>query len=312
MQRDVILLIDEPAHSDSGVIGMSHQVRVDSVCGICYLPGGSHSPGAPLHPPSQSRELSGITWGMANSSNSVTIQALLLSFDLSASVDSAWLANFSRAIDWWAYLLRDWLAVLADGPTDHIWMIATKWVDKELNKEVESFRFHEGPFHQPYPLSRWQWQHALDHASACTEPSMARNLMIRAERAAFLERTREAVMDAATAVEIAITTGLHERLLELGTAPEVIQIILDRTKMLGPLIELAKQLHLELPDRIKPDLISVRNNVVHSGRPTSADQAWAAIRVARKTVDKYEPLDAHCSEEIQIYGTRELESGTCD
>lgn len=302
MRRDVILWLDESAHSESGVIGMSHQICINSVSGICYLPGGSYSVGATLHPPFTSADLSGIRWGMVNSSNSVTIEALLLSFDLPDNSDKAWIADFSRDIDWWGYLLRDWLAVLADGPTDHLWMIATKWVDKELNENVESFRYHEDPFHQPYPLSRWQWQHVLDHASAATEPPIARNLMVKAERAAFIGRTREAIINAATAVELAITTGLQERLFELAITSEVIQTILAQTKMLGPRIELAKQLDIEMPERIKPDLLSIRNIAVHSGRPISTDQAWAAIRIAREIVDKYEPLDVHCDEVIQIYG----------
>lgn len=302
MKRDVILWLDESAYSESGVIGMSHQICINSISGICYLPGGSCSVGDMLYPPFTSKELTDVNWGMVNSSNSVTIKALLLSFDLPDNSDRAWIADFSRAIDLWGYSLRDWLAVLADGPTDHLWMIATKWVDKELNRDVESFRYHEDHFHQPYHLSRWQWQRVLDYASAGTEPQIARNLMIKAERAAFIGRNREAVISAATAVELAITTGLKERLLELGTASELIEIIIAQTKMLGPRIELAKQLNIEMPERIKPDLLIIRNSAVHSGRPISADQAWAAIRITREMVDKYEPLDANCDEVIQVYG----------
>lgn len=309
MKRDVILWLDESAYSESGVIGMSHQICINSISGICYLPGGSCSAGAMLYPPFKSTELAGITWGMVNSSNSVTIEALLLSFDLPDNSDRAWIVDFSRAIELWGYLLRDWLAVLADGPTDHLWMIATKWVDKELNRNVERFRYNEDHFHQPYLLSRWQWQHVLDYASSDTEPPIARNLMVKAERAAIFGRTREAVISAATAVEFAITTAIEERLLELGTASELIEIIFARTKMLGPRIELAKQLAIEMPDRIKPDLLSIRNSAVHSGRTISADQAWAAIRITREIVDKYEPLDANQDEVIQIYGSSNLDNG---
>jgi hypothetical protein len=66
--------------------------------------------------------------------------------------------------------------------------------------------------------------------------------------------------------------------------------------MLGPRLDLARDLGMTLPDRIRPDLVERRNAVVHRGTRVTGTDAQAAIMAAAELVDEYEPLAAHCHE----------------
>lgn len=63
---------------------------------------------------------------------------------------------------------------------------------------------------------------------------------------------------------------------------------------------------MSLSERLQPDLVSVRNKAVHTGGSISIEQAWAAVRVARETVNNCEPLDAHCDESLQSCGSEAM------
>ena len=106
---------------------------------------------------------------------------------------------------------------------------------------------------------------------------------------------RLAVIDAATAAEVALITGLTDR-LSAEASSQVVQALIDRTRMLGPRLDLGRDLGMALPDRIRPDLLDRRNAVVHRGTTATDTDAQAAITAAAKLVDEYEPLPAHCQE----------------
>jgi hypothetical protein len=63
---------------------------------------------------------------------------------------------------------------------------------------------------------------------------------------------------------------------------------------LGPVA--GRSLRLALPERITPDLVAGRNDTPHGGRTVTPAEAWSAVRLARQSVDEYEPLDEHCVE----------------
>ena len=148
---------------------------------------------------------------------------------------------------------------------------------------------------RPECVSRWQWEHVLAHIHAGDQPPLARALLTTARRAAATGNSRLAVIDAATAAEVALTTGLTDRLSAI-TSPQGTRARIDRTRMLGPRLNLARQLGMTLPGRINPDLVERRNAVVHGGTRVTDTEAQAAIKAAAELVDEYEPLPNHCQE----------------
>lgn len=206
--------------------------------------------------------------------------------------------DFDRAAAQWRQLLRDWLAVAAEGPTDWAqdYYGATIWGSSEYDDEEIAYQPHQrGHRHPPQRLSAWTWTHALGHASAGDQPPLARALMTTATRAAVAANWRVAIIDAATATEVALTTGLAAR-LSTTLSSSGVKKKLDSTRMLGPLLGLARDLGMSLPPKIDKDLKNVRNTLVHQGADMTSAHAKAAITAAWAAVRQYDPLPACCHE----------------
>lgn len=207
------------------------------------------------------------------------------------------LLDFDEAVGHWRHLLRDWLSVLAGGPTgslDHLPVKGeTQWADNGYTREIWTHYFDNRQ--RPRCVSRWQWEHVLAHTRAGDQPPLAQVLLTTARRAAATGNPRLAVIDAATAAEVALTAGLAGR-LSADTPPRVAQALIKRTRMLGHRLDLAKDLGMTLPDRIHADLVERRNTVIHQGTAVTGDDAQAAITAAGKLVEQYQPLAGHCQD----------------
>lgn len=238
----------------------------------------------------------GTKWGLEHGGGSVTISAVGIIL-ISGSIPwDQGLLNFDHAVGRWRHLLRDWLSVIAEGPTDFLDLPIrgeTMWDNPGYTDAVWEYYYDNRQ--RPQRVSQWQWAHALAHTCAGDQAPLARGLLTTAKRAAATGNLRQAVIDAATAAEVALSSGLTDR-LSAEASPNVVQALIDRTKMLGPRLSLAKDLGMTLPERIRPDLVEHRNAVVHRGSSVTDAEAQAAITVAAKLVDEYEPLAAHCRE----------------
>jgi hypothetical protein len=210
------------------------------------------------------------------------------------------LLDFDEAVGQWRHLLRDWLSVIAGGPTgflDHLPVKGeTQWADKGYTNEIWTYYFDNRQ--KPRCVSRWQWEHALAHTHAGDQPPLAQVLLTTARRAAATGNARLAVIDAATAAEVTLTAGLEDRLSGEASA-RVVQALIKGTRMLGPRLALAKDLGMTLPDRIQADLVERRNTVIHQGTAVTGDDAQAAITAAGKLVEQYQPLADHCQDPTQ-------------
>ncbi len=210
------------------------------------------------------------------------------------------LLDFDEAVGQWRHLLRDWLSVIVGGPTgflDHLPVKGeTHWADKGYSNEIWTYYFDNRQ--RPRCVSRWQWEHVLAHTHASDQPPLAQVLLTTARRAAATGNPRLAVIDAATAAEVALTAGLADR-LSAEVSPQEAQARLERTRMLGPRLQLAQALSMTLPERIRTDLVDRRNTVIHQGTAVTGDDAQAAITAAGKLVDQYEPLAGHCQDPTQ-------------
>ena len=102
--------------------------------------------------------------------------------------------------------------------------------------------------------------------------------MTTATRAAVTANWRVAIIDAATATEVALTAGMAA-LSATVQSPDVKKQI-ARTRMLGLLLNLARDLGMSLPPKIDEDLKNRRNDVVHQGKDMTSTHAKAAIAAA--------------------------------
>jgi HEPN domain-containing protein len=206
------------------------------------------------------------------------------------------LIDFDHAVGQWRHLLRDWLSVIAEGPTDFLELPVrgeTRWTHEAYTNEIWSNYYDN--LQRPQRVTRWQWEHVLAHIRAGDQPPLARVLLTTAKRAAATGNSRLAVIDAATAAEVALTAGLSDHLAS-EASPQVIRALIERTRMLGPRLDLARDLGMTLPDRIRTDLLERRNAVIHRGTVLTGDDAQAAIRAAGQLVDQCQPLAAHCND----------------
>ena len=146
------------------------------------------------------------------------------------------LLDFDEAVGQWRHLLRDWLSVIAGGPTGFLDYLTvkgeTRWADKGYTEEVWTYYFDNRQ--RPLCVSPWQREHVLAHTHAGDQPPLARALLTTARRAATTGNPRLAVIDAATAAEVALTTGLTDRLSAETSSQVVVQALTDRTRMPGP------------------------------------------------------------------------------
>jgi hypothetical protein len=207
---------------------------------------------------------------------------------------------FDQTVKQWKQLLRDWLAVTAGGPTDSplFYEGATLWESPKDDDEIFHETYLADHDHEPKPASSWAWTHAIGHASAADQPPLARALLTTAMRAAITANWRFAIIDAATAAEVALTTGLTAR-LSAEASPEVVEALIERTRMLGPRLGLARDLGMTLPAGIHTALLEHRNAVVHRGARVTGADAKAAIAAAWKVVNEYELLPVHCQEPVR-------------
>ena len=304
--QHVVVPLIEGVHSSVYALTLRRSAEIGGIRCRVLLPGprpsGHVTAGNRLTPPfdehhSEDPSWPSVDWGVVNDSTAATIYAVGLILVDSTILPGEELVGFDRAVGKWKQLLRDWLSVIADGPTVFLGNLhgETVWESVDYDHELLGANYLAGGIYEPQRVSAWEWQHALVHANSGDEPPLARTLLTTAMRAEATGDWRLGVIDAATAAEVALTAGLSAR-LSAEASSQVVQALIDRTRMLGPRLDLAKDLRMMLPARIQSDLVQPRNAVVHRGTKVNSSHAAAAIAAARSIVDEYEPLDACCQE----------------
>jgi hypothetical protein len=99
---------------------------------------------------------------------------------------------------------------------------------------------------------------------------------------------RHAVMEAASACEIVITAALKRRLARGDT--RVGEALMERTRMLGPLTQLASRLGLAVPAGFQGKLIELRNDAIHKGRQLGRGAVSKAVETAEQLVSLHAAL----------------------
>jgi HEPN domain-containing protein len=114
-------------------------------------------------------------------------------------------------------------------------------------------------------------------------------LLTRARAALRRGRYRAAVLDAATAAELALT-----RVLDEGLAPlqePLRRALIAQPPTLGRLCRLAGKI-VPLPQNLQDDLVKPRNGAMHRNEIPSSNEARVAVAVAKQIVLLVEPLPA--------------------
>ena len=117
------------------------------------------------------------------------------------------------------------------------------------------------------------------------EPRLALTLLRDARSLSEVGQYRRAVIDAATAAELAVSAILDTRLQ--GTDEQVQKALLASNRMLGPKGKLLNKLGCPpLPSTFDEDLVTPRNDAVHKGDPIDGVQCRKAISMAAEVVDR--------------------------
>jgi len=104
-------------------------------------------------------------------------------------------------------------------------------------------------------------------------------------------QNRRAVIDAATAAELAMTTLIDKHLATANTDETVRTALVDRYRALEGRTDLLKRLRSEvLSNRLQRDLIEPRNRATHGGHSLTDEQARTAVDMAIEIVQEAHPL----------------------
>lgn len=124
---------------------------------------------------------------------------------------------------------------------------------------------------------------------ADVEPELAWTLLRDARALQEVHQYRRAVIDAATAAELAVTRLLEDRLNEVGD-DDAQAVRIKQARTLGAKTNLLSQLGYPFPQSFWDDLVEKRNNAVHESKSPTREECEAAIQAALVQVNRVFPL----------------------
>ncbi|MGB3410993.1 MAG: hypothetical protein WBA45_07325 [Microthrixaceae bacterium] len=210
------------------------------------------------------------------------------------------LQDLFRSIDAWMTLLRQWVGATSDqftGPrspfngngTDSTVSAAghgaVVWVRDSQGRCSPSGNNHmEMYINDSEALTLRGLQYVLERTCSGVPAPPARVFLARARNGLLEHDFRSSVVDAATAVELALWKQVD---MDLSGVAEPVRKRLTKGLTLGSLREVAA--HVGLPPSLNPDLIALRNRVAHKGYEPTLAETGAALNVVTKVVDQLVP-----------------------
>jgi hypothetical protein len=201
----------------------------------------------------------------------------------------------------WSEMLSNWVkvAALGDLPLDPVTLLPSDWieehcglrlqhVDQAGNETTQLARplWNIGGVVRVKSLDERTWWAVVERVNAGVDPPAERLLLSDAWAQLEQESMRRAVLDAATAAEIALTQILDHQLR--GLPPAVANLIRREARQLGPLARALGALGVDLPE--VQELAEVRNQAIHRGRHPSPEEGRAAFLLVRDLVERARPL----------------------
>ncbi|GAA3741889.1 hypothetical protein GCM10022225_26770 [Plantactinospora mayteni] len=200
----------------------------------------------------------------------------------------------------WFKRLREWIRVLVNQPLRPISPIHNRGhgltIFREAGTEVpERMSFRQSirlVRRERETLSRDLWTVALKAVSASELPAPAHTFVADAREALDGGDHRRAVLDAATAAELALAHLFDVALGALDTG--IRGAILRERRTLGSFIATIANAGMLPPgvtqDGLSNGLTRVRNMAIHKGRPPGRDQAQTAVDIGAAVVRGVFPL----------------------
>jgi hypothetical protein len=205
-------------------------------------------------------------------------------------------------VAWWDTVVQwcDAFTVYATRPPSTVRVNHIEDVEMWLVHGVDEFSQPGGPDHDNQRLtvtrlddfegvSRLTFERVLRLVDSGQAPSLARQFLRLSREQLDAGGYRAAVIDAATAVELACTERLD---LELGSLPPgLASAIADHQGTLGRRMDFLRSAGVVTRSKRETEpLLSARNNVAHRGTDTEPADARAAIAIAASLLDQLEPL----------------------
>ena len=204
--------------------------------------------------------------------------------------------NFFDAIHAWLEHLVDWLEVgtghdLRSSPTSHVEYgrgVHAWGYDGANYKTLQANRQYSVTVVVQVAITEDLWARALAKASVAEAIPIEYEFLQSARHAQRADDYRRAVLDAATAAEIAMTKLLDKKLRRASKT--VRGLVTSRWRQISGLSEALKKLGFELPkDIANSGLAEPRNAAVHKGIPPTADECLRAINIAAEVVEMASP-----------------------
>lgn len=139
-------------------------------------------------------------------------------------------------------------------------------------------------------LTKGEWMSILHAASRKVRPPIPSVYLRNALACLMRQDTRMAVLNSATAAEIALSEMLDAKLL--GLPASIATIVVNATQGLSRLSStLSKRFDVELPAGINQKLGQPRNRAIHSGEDLSFQTAAEAFEIAAAIVETAHPME---------------------
>lgn len=196
----------------------------------------------------------------------------------------------------WFYRVIEWIEVLTG---QDLYEHERPYTEREQRPYGSFYLFdgetytnvtrQEGIWMNPWPLEESltpeKWRFCLAAASKQDRPPLELLVMRDANAALMRGHYRKAVVDAGSAVEIALNRRIRQTLASANEA-YVVEELLRSHPTLGRKLALAKRLGLEVPEDAQKELVEPRNRTVHRGETPDALAAGVAVHVAGDVVGK--------------------------
>jgi len=207
--------------------------------------------------------------------------------------------DFQLSVDGWVRLLELWIEVFSREDlhrnrirVDRHGKLASIWIDQGepggrgeiLREEQDAITVELG---RPLPIEPQDWEGILAKASAGEEPPAAHVFIRDSRQALDTGHHRRAVLDAATAAEIALA-DLRDEAVKSATSELAGYIASSVTRIEG-IAKFLRKVGQTLPQQITEDIGQPRNSAIHKGHDPDAEEAGRALRKAEEIVDLASP-----------------------
>jgi len=222
--------------------------------------------------------------------------------------DARWgfVEGLNAAIRQWVSAMTEWIEVLSG----RIISVERTSEPYPSNTEAHPLRF-DAPtgsavgfarpptitvsvYSESSPVTLADWTAAATQVNAALPPPLAHVLLSAARAASYVGDLRRAVIDATTACEVALSGAIRSRLWT-SMPPDALDQLVGRLSGLMDLRDFHHRGLAQVRDvsrsQLDRDLAALRNCVAHAGYRPTAQEARAALDVAKRLVREIAPVD---------------------